>query len=95
MYRLSVPFMLDQIEKYGTEQFINKLHEIGADIVFFALDCYLLDPAKREKVFLALRENVPIFQKAGFTVGVWVWTFMVREENGYVHMYSQVPSLCT
>lgn len=86
MYRLSVPFLLEQVDKYGVAQFIERLHEIGADTVFLALDCYILDRERREHVFASLRENVPILQAAGFEVGVWVWTFMVREENGYVHM---------
>ena len=86
MYKLSVPFMLEQIERYGADQFIKKLKEIGADIVFLALDCYQVDKTNQEKVFSALNENVPLFKAAGFTVGVWVWTFMVRESNSYTHI---------
>lgn len=88
MYKLSVPFLLRQIDEYGAEQFIRELKEIGADIVFLALGCYELDPAKRENVFASLKKNVPLFQKAGFTVGVWVWTFMVQAENSYTHITS-------
>ena len=88
MYQLSVPFMLAQIDKYGADGFIKKLKEISADIVFFALDCYEMDEEKREKVFTVLKENVPLFQKAGFKVGVWVWAFMIRDENKYVHITS-------
>lgn len=88
MYQLSVPFMLDQIEQYGTDGFIKKLKEIEADTVVLALDCYVVDEIKSKKVFDSLKENVPIFQKAGFKVGVWVWAFMIREENTYVHMAS-------
>ena len=88
MYKLSVPFMMTQIDKYGSEIFIDKLKEIGADIVFLALDSYETDEKKREKVFADLKKNVPIFQKAGFTVGVWVWTFMVRGDKKYTHITS-------
>ena len=88
MYQLSVPFMLDQIDLYGTDGFIKKLKEIGADTVVLALDCYVVDEEKRQKVFDSLKENVPIFQKAGFKVGVWVWAFMIRESNSYVHITS-------
>ena len=80
--------MLAQIDKYGSEVFIDKLKEIGADIVFLALDSYETDERKREKVFADLKKNVPIFQKAGFTVGVWVWTFMVRGDKQYTHITS-------
>ena len=68
MYKLSVPFHLDQIRTYGAEPYMQKLKEIGADIAFFALSCYQMDPKKQETVFAVLKENVPIFQKAGFTV---------------------------
>ncbi|MBQ2701640.1 MAG: hypothetical protein IJF64_01515 [Clostridia bacterium] len=87
-YTLSIPFMLKQIDRYGAEQFIEKLKELGADIVFLSLDSYEPDEVKREKVFSALKENVPLFQKAGFTVGVWVWAFMVRGDQKYVHITS-------
>lgn len=86
MYNLSVPFMLEQIDEYGSEPFIKKLKEIGADIVFLALDCYQMDKEKQKKVFASLMENVPVFQKAGFKVGVWVWTFMFRESNTFTHI---------
>ena len=87
-YRLSVPFMLGQIEKYGASPFLRALRALGADTVVLALDCYETDPAARERVFAALRENVPLFQKEGFSVGVWVWTFMLRGENDYAHITS-------
>lgn len=78
--------MLEQIDKYGAAGFIEILKKINADIVFFALDCYQLDKAKQEKVFASLKENVPLFKEAGFTVGVWVWAFMIMEENNYTHI---------
>lgn len=86
MYKLSVPFMVNQIDKYGTQPFIDELKKMGADIVFLSLDCYETDIVKREEVFETLKKNVPIFQKAGFTVGVWVWTFMIRDKNDYTHI---------
>ena len=88
MYTLSVPFMLSQIKTYGTDGFIEQLKRIGADTVFLALGCYTMDEEKQKEVFLALEENVPVFKKAGFRVGVWVWTFMIQEANPFVHITS-------
>ena len=34
MYKLSVPFLPEQIENYGVEPFIDNLKKIGADYVF-------------------------------------------------------------
>ena len=88
MYKLSVPFMLRQIDDYGAEPFIHELKELGADIVFLALDCYKMDKNAQNDVFASLRKNVPLFQKAGFTVGVWIWTFMICEPNPFTHITS-------
>ncbi len=88
MYKISVPFVLRQIDDYGAEPFIRKLKEIGADIVFLSLGCYEMDKEAREKVYASLKENVPLFRQAGFKVGVWVWTFMIRDANDFVHITS-------
>lgn len=61
---------------------------MGADIVFLALDSYETNEEKREKVFNSLKKEVPVFKAAGFTVGVWVWTFMVRGDKKYIHITS-------
>lgn len=86
MYKTSIPFLLGQIDKYGVEPFIKRLKEVNADIVFLALECYKMQKEEQEKVFDSLRKNVPIFQAAGFTVGVWVWAFMIKEKNNYTHI---------
>ena len=85
---ISVPFMLSQIEDYGINGFISKLKEMNTDIVFLALDAYETDWEKQQRVFEALKKNIPVFQKAGFLVGVWVWTFMVRGDKQYEHITS-------
>ncbi len=88
MYTLSVPFMLAQVEKYGADRFIETLREVDADIAFLALGSYENDPEKQKQVFESLAKNVPVFQKAGFAVGVWIWTFMLPGENQYAHITS-------
>jgi hypothetical protein len=88
MYRLSVPFLIEQIDKYGAEPFIKKLKEVGADIAFIAIGPYKYDKIKREKMFGVLKENVSVFKEAGFEVGVWLWTFMMPEANPFTHITS-------
>lgn len=80
--------MLKQIDDYGTQGFIDKLKELNADIVFLALDTYQTDKNEREKVFASLHKNVPVFQKAGFKVGVWIWSFMIVNDKKYTHITS-------
>lgn len=88
MYTISVPFMLSQVDTYGADGYIEQLKRIGADIVVLALDCYVMNEEKQRAVFASLRRNIPLFQKAGFRVGVWVWTFMICEDNNFIHITS-------
>ena len=88
MYKLSVPFMLSQVERYGADTFISELRKIDADIVFLALGSYETDEEKSNAVFDSLKKYVPVFKKAGFTVGVWVWSFMIVNDQKYTHITS-------
>ena len=88
MYKLSVPFLLEQIDKYGAEPFIEKMKVLEADIVFLAIGAYHLDVQKQASIFASLKKNIPLFKAAGFTVGVWLWTFMVQSKNDFVHITS-------
>lgn len=88
MYKVSVPFMLKQLNVYGVDTFINQLRRVNADIVFLALDSYEQDNEKSQKVFVDLKNYVPIIQKEGFKVGVWIWTFMFTGENHFTHITS-------
>ena len=88
MYTLSIPIMLKQVGQYGADGFLSELKRLGADTVFLALDCYETETAKQEEVFALLKAAVPLFRAAGLRVGVWVWTFMIRNENPFVHITS-------
>ena len=86
MYKISTPILLSQIKKYGIGQFIDKMREIGTDMAFIAIESYTTDKKKQEEIFSELNKNVPLLKEAGFTVGVWLWTFMVCEENSFTHI---------
>lgn len=87
-YKISVPFELQQIEKYGAKSYIDKLKEIGADMVFLSVASFIPDKEKQKKIFDTLKENVSLFKKAGFTVGVWILSFMAKGDKKYVHVTS-------
>ena len=72
MYKLSVPFLPEQIENYGVEPFVDNLKKIGADYVFLGLGTLIVDPQKHEKLISLLNEYVPRLQSAGFKVGLWI-----------------------
>ncbi|MBR2024207.1 MAG: hypothetical protein IKA02_00175 [Clostridia bacterium] len=88
MHKLAVPFRLEQIETYGIDGFIKALHDSCADTVFLSIGTYQVDKVKRKKIFESLRKNIELLKKENFTVGVWLWTFMFDEGNGYTHIKS-------
>ena len=88
MYILSVPLMLEQVDRYGAQVYIDKLKEIGAQKVFLARNSYQQDSFLAQKEFDALKKHVPVFQKAGFEVGAWLWTFQVLGDNNFTHITS-------
>lgn len=88
MYKISVPIMLKTLSRYGAEEYIEKLKEINAERVFLATDSYIADEDKRKEMLDCLSKYVQIFQNAGFEVGVWLWAFMMLENNKYTHITS-------
>ena len=88
MYKISVPIVIKTLERYGSEDYIKKLKEMGAERVFLAIDSYIVDDKVREKTFEDLGKYVSEFKNAGFEVGVWIWTFMVVGDKKYTHIAS-------
>ncbi len=88
MYKLSVPFKLNQVEKYGAEVLIKNLKEVKADYVFLAFDSYIKDENRAKKTFDALAKAVPIFKAAGFKVGAWFCGLRVENDKEYTHITS-------
>ena len=60
MYKLSIPFNLEQIDLYGPTPFIEELKKVGADIVFLTFDSFETDNDNGEKIFSSLRKNVSL-----------------------------------
>ena len=79
MYKLSVPIVVDQLEKHGARSFIDAFKATNTDYVFIAGAGYNEDAMVRENKYNSLKKFVKIFKDEGFTVGLWHWTF---EYNG-------------
>lgn len=94
MYTVSVPIILKKAEKYGYEKYLEKLNEIGASRVMLALDTYVLDKEKADKVFESLSDAAAFFKSNGFEVGAWIWTFMLNAENNYMKIQSPTGGVC-
>ncbi len=88
MYKLAVPLLLDQIEEYGLKPSIKILNKIGAETVFIGIGSYIVDKEKRAKKFISIKNAVNELKTAGFTVGIWLWAFMVVDDTAYTHITS-------
>lgn len=89
MYKISVPVIVDRLERAGRERMNEHLKTLGASRVFLALgDQYQKDPARVARTMELLRDNAAYFHQQGLEVGAWLWTFGYPEENTFVHMES-------
>ena len=85
MFTLSVPVML-MAPTYNREAILADLRQAKANRVMLALDYLTYDTGKMQAVYDRLREEIPAFQKEGFEVGVWFWTFLVQGNPPFVPM---------
>ena len=65
MYKLSVPIVVDQLEKYGAKPFIDTFKSVGADYVFIAGAGYEVDAVVRENKYNSIKKFVKIFKDEG------------------------------
>ncbi len=98
MYKLSVPLVLDTLDRYGKETYVNILKKMGAERVF-------LCPTGNKKFWdnydyeiSRLKKYVGYMKSNGFETGVWVWAFQYGNGN-FTYMKSpqgknSVSSVC-
>lgn len=98
MYKLSVPLVLDTLDRYGKEKYADILKKMGAERVF-------LCPSSDKKFWnnydyeiSRLKKYVGFFKSNGFETGVWVWAFQYRDGD-FTYMKSpqgkdSVSSVC-
>lgn len=84
MYKLSIPVVVstDQFRKEETLQELQRAH---ADRVMLALGEIPFDPQDRAAQLKKLEEYIPYYQGNGMEVGVWVWSFMRKDQNNDTH----------
>lgn len=87
MYKISVPLMLLNIERSSREELLQQLKNLDAERVFLALHPYdSIAQTERKRELALLKEYCAFFKKNGYEVGAWLWAFMVKGDNDYVHM---------
>lgn len=85
MYTLSIPFKLTA-PTYDRKAVLADLREARATRVILALGYLNTDEKETERVYARLREEIPAYQREGFEVGVWFWTFLVRGDPPFMPM---------
>lgn len=98
MYKLSVPLVLDTLDRYGKEKYADILRKMGVERVF-------LCPSSDKKFWdnydfeiSRLKKYVAYMKSNGFETGVWVWAFQCRNGD-FTYMKSpqgkdSVSSVC-
>ncbi len=71
---LYVPIMLCTITEQSRPVIFSTLKKAGAETVFLASGD-LFTPSRMEKDIEKLKTEIPLFEKEGFTVGVWINSF--------------------
>ncbi len=85
MHTLSIPVIL-MAPTYNREAILADLRQAKANRVMLALHYLTYDTEKMQAVYDRLREEIPAFQKEGFEVGVWFWTFLVQGNPPFMPM---------
>lgn len=85
-YKVSVPVILQNLERQGREAILAQLRELNAERVYLSIGCYETDLEKRQNMLTELKENCDYFHQQGFEVGVWLWTFMFNEPTIFTQM---------
>lgn len=88
MDKLFIPITAMTLERKGIDSTIAELHKVKPDIVFLSIGDYIYDPAARKKQLDILEMATKRFQEEGFTVGTWVWSFMITEKTPFTYIVS-------
>jgi len=74
---LYIPLMNSAVREDTREEYLEKLSKLKATHVFLAVDrsTFFADRAVRSAYCRLLKENIAVFQKNGYCVGVWIQAF--------------------
>ena len=87
MYKVSVPIVIEEIERYGAAHFIEELKKTDTKRVFVALGVIGSESEKRRKTLESLTAAIKEFKAAGYEVGMWVWTFLREGPDNYTRRH--------
>lgn len=84
-YKISVPVMSSNLSKENKIKTLEELRRVGAERVFVAFSAYHTNTDTRRAVLSDLKDKIDFFKSYGYEVGVWLWSSMVLDENGFQH----------
>lgn len=94
MYKISVPILINNIERLDLDNIICQLRKIGAERVFLSTGSYITDSEEFEKLMIKYEEYVKYFKERGFEVGEWHWTFQIINDKKYTHIKALNGAVC-
>ncbi len=86
MYNISVPIIGNSAERMGLEKHLKNLKRLEAKRVMISINRYFISEKARKRELDALKKCCAFFKEHGLEVGAWIWTFMINEDNDYIHM---------
>lgn len=86
MYTVYVPIDSSHLERSGRETVVAALRKADVRHVFLTIGAQRAEPAARREIFAKLGENIRYLRERGFTVGVWLWAFMLNDPMPFSHM---------
>lgn len=86
MYQISVPIMNKNFKRSDREKAVAYFKAMGVHRVFLAMDIYENDENQRRKALDELKDNAAYLKMEGFEVGVWSWSFWMKDASGYTRI---------
>lgn len=86
MYTVYVPIDSGHLERSGRETVVAALQKAEVRHVFLTIGAQRADETVRADIFRTLGENIRYMRNHGFTVGVWLWAFMLNDPMPFSHM---------
>ncbi len=88
MYKISVPITTFVLKTYGPEKVLDELKHLDCERVFLCPNSAGIFNEKRKEEFELLKKYCRFFQKHGFEVGMWIWTYYFKGECTYMRLTS-------
>lgn len=84
-YSISTPVITKLFKRHGRETMVAELKRLGVHRVFLTRSIYRLDKIAFEEELQEVTEICSYLKLQGFEVGLWGWSFLVKDLNNEFH----------